>query len=143
MNEMTIKALVVGTDPEFAELLVSLADQTRHEIETVQNTIQAVKLLRREDNYSEAIRPNIIMIDWLVAGHEARDMLRTIKADPGLKSIPVVFLASSEDVGDIAEAYDLHACCYVSKPQDLSQLKTVVTALADFWLRVVRLPSEY
>ena len=43
---------------------------------------------------------------------------------------------------DIFKSYKLHANCYITKPVDLEQFVQVVKSIDDFWLTVVRLPSE-
>jgi DNA-binding NarL/FixJ family response regulator len=51
-------------------------------------------------------------------------------------------LTTSAAEADIFKSYKLHANCYITKPVDLEQFVTVVKSIDDFWLTVVRLPSE-
>jgi response regulator RpfG family c-di-GMP phosphodiesterase len=69
-------------------------------------------------------------------------VLAEIKEDPKLKSIPVVVLTTSKAEEDIIKSYNLHANCYITKPVDLEQFITVVKSIEDFWLTIVKLPSE-
>jgi two-component system, chemotaxis family, response regulator Rcp1 len=43
---------------------------------------------------------------------------------------------------DILKAYDLHANCYISKPLEIDQFLTVVKAIEDFWLTIVKIPPR-
>ncbi|HSN27374.1 MAG TPA: response regulator, partial [Kofleriaceae bacterium] len=70
------------------------------------------------------------------------EVLAEIKNDPELKLIPVVVLTTSSAEADILKSYKLHANCYITKPVDLEQFVSVVKSIDDFWLTVVRLPSE-
>ena len=69
-------------------------------------------------------------------------MLAEIKADPDLKTIPVVVLTTSRAEQDILRSYELHANCYITKPVDLEQFITVVKSIEDFWLTIVTLPNK-
>ncbi len=70
-------------------------------------------------------------------------MLIDIKNDDKLKNIPVVVLTTSQAEEDIANVYNLHANCYVSKPVELNEFINVVKSIEDFWLSIVKLPSKY
>ena len=73
---------------------------------------------------------------------ETGGFLAEIKAEDGLKRIPVVVLTTAKADEDVLASYDLHANCYINKPVDLEQFMRVVKSIEDFWLTVVRLPSE-
>lgn len=103
---------------------------------------EAMAFLRREGNYPDAPRPDLILLDLNLPKKDGREVLAEIKKDPELKRIPVVILTTSEDEKDIFKAYDLHVNAYVKKPVDLNQFMKVVEAVEDFWLTVVRLPSK-
>jgi DNA-binding NarL/FixJ family response regulator len=53
-----------------------------------------------------------------------------------------VILTTSEAEEDIIRAYDLHANCYIAKPIDLDQFIQVIKSIEQFWLTIVKLPSE-
>jgi len=69
-----------------------------------------------------------------------QEVLREIKKDSELRSIPVVILTTSKAEQDILETYDLHANCYITKPVDLEQFIRVISMIEDFWFTIVRLP---
>ena len=103
---------------------------------------QAIAILRREGQYADAPRPDLILLDLNLPRKDGREVLAEIKADPQLRRIPVVVLTTSKADEDILKAYDLNANCYVTKPVDLDQFMTVVRSVREFWLTVVKLPSE-
>lgn len=86
--------------------------------------------------------PDLILLDLNLPRKDGREVLREIKADPHLKSIPVVVLTTSDAEQDIAQAYALHANCYITKPVDLEQFIQVIRAIDDFWLTLVKLPRK-
>ena len=73
---------------------------------------------------------------------DGREVLREIKEDVHLKSIPVVILTTSEAEEDIIKTYESHANCYITKPVDLEQFINVVKSIENFWLTIVQLPAH-
>ena len=108
---------------------------------TVSDGIEALAYLRREGEYHEAARPDLILLDLNMPRMDGREVLERIKQDPDLKRIPVVILTTSQAEEDILKSYNLHANCYISKPVDLDQFIAVVKSIEDFWLTIVRLPN--
>ena len=79
--------------------------------------------LLREGRYSDAPRPDLILLDLNLPKKDGREVLRDLKSDEDLKSIPVVILTTSQDEEDILRAYGLNANCYICKPIDLDQFR--------------------
>ncbi len=103
---------------------------------------EALHYLRRQDKFSNAVRPDLILLDLNLPKKDGREVLTEIKSDPNLRSIPVVVLTTSNAELDVVRAYDLHANCYVTKPVDLDQFLRVVREIESFWLTLVVLPSR-
>jgi CheY-like chemotaxis protein len=103
--------------------------------------IEATSFLWRHGKHANAPRPDLILLDLNLPKKGGREVLQEIKQDPGLKSIPVVILTTSEAEEDILRSYQLHANCYITKPVDLNQFLKVVKTIDNFWLAIVKLPS--
>lgn len=112
-----------------------------HRLSVVRDGAEAMKFLRRQDKYSDAPEPDIILLDLNMPKKDGRQVLREIKTDDRLSHIPVVILTTSQAEQDILRSYQLHANSYITKPVDLAQFFRVVQALEDFWFSVVRLPN--
>ena len=108
----------------------------------VQDGVEAMAFLRREGAYSEAPRPDVILLDLNLPKKDGREVLADVKADEELRRIPVVILTVSSAEEDIVKTYNLHANCYIRKPIDLDQFIEVVKAIKDFWLSIVILPTH-
>lgn len=80
--------------------------------------------------------PKLILLDVKMAGLSGFDVLERLKGDPRLRSIPVVMLTSSADVGDVQRSYELGSNSYVQKPVGANALYDRVGALPDYWLGV-------
>lgn len=111
-------------------------------LHVVVDGVQAMAFLRREDPYGEATRPDVVLLDLNLPKKDGREVLGEIKADPNLMRIPVVVLTTSEAEKDVLQAYDLHANSYIIKPVDFDQFIKVMESVEDFWLTIVKLPSE-
>jgi two-component system, chemotaxis family, response regulator Rcp1 len=103
---------------------------------------EAMEFLRREGQYADAPRPDLILLDLNLPRKDGREVLADVKNDDNLKQIPVVILTVSQEETDILKTYALHANCYISKPLDLEQFARVVRSIEDFWLTIVRLPPN-
>ena len=86
------------------------------------------------------LRPDIILLDWNLPGMDGKDVLRRIKSDLELRTIPVVVLTTSRAHEDIARAYELQANCFISKPVDVLQFFRVINDVENFWTTTATLP---
>jgi CheY-like chemotaxis protein len=80
---------------------------------------QAIDYVRRRGQFSEARRPDLIVLDLNLPKSEGSDVLRCIREQPDLTSIPVVVLTSSDSPKDRQAVEQLGANGYITKPSDL------------------------
>ena len=104
--------------------------------------VEAMQFLRKEGAFSDAPRPDVVLLDLNLPRKDGREVLAEIKTDPDLKHIPVVVLTTSEAEQDIVKSYALHANCYVTKPVDLQRFIEIVRQIETFWLQIVKLPQS-
>ena len=103
--------------------------------------IEAISFLHQAGKYANAPRPDLILLDLRLPKKSGFEVLREIKQDPVLATIPVVIHSSSEEMEDIQKAYSLNANCYIAKPDTLDEFSWTMQILADFWMTAVRLPE--
>ena len=137
--------LLVEDSPDDVELTKESLKEGRllHNLSVVGNGEDAMAFLRRQGEYIDAPRPDIILLDLNLPRKNGREVLAEIKADEHLKLIPVVVLTTSDAEQDVLKSYQLHANSYITKPVGLDQFITVINSLEDFWLSVVRLPERH
>ena len=137
-----IEILLVEDNPGDARLAIEAFKDaaTRNNMSVVGNGEVALAFLHRHDPYQSAPRPDLILLDLNLPRKSGRELLVDIKSDPGLRRIPVVVLTTSRAEEDVAQAYDLNANCFITKPVDLDEFLDVVQAIEAFWLSVARLP---
>ncbi|MBW1613310.1 MAG: response regulator [Deltaproteobacteria bacterium] len=113
-----------------------------NKLHVVEDGMEALDFLKREGKYTDAPRPELILLDLNLPRKYGRSVLAEIKADRDLKRIPVVILTTSRPEEDILRSYDLNANCYITKPVDLIQFIDVVKFIEEFWLTIVKFPTE-
>ena len=137
-----VEILLVEDNPGDARLTQEALREgkIRNNLSHVKDGAEALSFLRREKGFEAAPTPDIVLLDLNLPKKDGRQVLSEMKQDDGLKSIPVVVLTTSEAEQDILRSYELHANCYISKPVDLEKFISIVRAIEDFWLAVVKLP---
>ncbi len=143
MNTQPIEILLVEDNPGDVRLTEEALKEGKviNRLSVVGDGVEAMAYLRKEGGYAEAVTPDLILLDLNLPRKDGREVLRDVKSDPALRKIPIVVLTTSKDERDILKSYDLHANCYITKPVDFEQFITVVRAIEDFWLTVVKLPN--
>jgi CheY-like chemotaxis protein len=112
-------------------------------LSVVEDGVEALRFLRRDDPYVDVPRPDVILLDLNLPRMDGRELLSHIKNDIQLLTIPVVVLTTSRAHEDIERSYNLHANCYITKPVDLRKFLDVVQLIESFWLTIVTLPTRY
>jgi CheY-like chemotaxis protein len=139
---LPIDILLVEDDP--GDVLMTREAFEHHKIRNnlhvVSDGVEALQFVRREEPYTDAPRPGLILLDLNLPKKDGREVLAELKAAPELRSIPVVVLTTSEAEEDILRSYDLYANAYVTKPVDFDRFVEVVRQIDDFFVTVVKLP---
>jgi two-component system, chemotaxis family, response regulator Rcp1 len=139
-----IEILLVEDNPGDADLAREALESSkiRNNLHVVGDGQEAMDLLHQSGKYSAAPRPDLILLDLNLPRKDGREVLAEIKMDEDLKRTPVVILTISTAEEDILKSYNLHANCFITKPIDLHQFLHVVKSIEDFWLTIVKLPSN-
>lgn len=139
----SIDILLVEDNPGDADLAREALEDSKinNRLHVVDDGEKAIAFLRREGQYLDMPRPELILLDLNLPRKDGREVLAEIKSDLNLKSIPVVILTTSRAEEDVIKSYNLHANCYITKPIDLNQFLHVVRSIEEFWLSIVVLPS--
>ncbi len=139
-----IEILLVEDNPGDVRLTMEGLNEgkVRNNLHVAKDGVEALAFLRHEAQHSDAVRPDLILLDLNLPRKDGREVLSEIKADPTLKTIPVVVLTTSRAEQDVLQSYQLQANCYITKPVDLEQFITVVKSIEDFWLTIVTLPTS-
>jgi two-component system, response regulator len=92
--------------------------------------------MRRQEN------PAVVLLDIKMPRMDGIEVLRAIRSDPALKTLPVVMLTSSREEPDLKKCYELGANAYVVKPVDFKDFIDAIKQVGVFWAVVNELPQE-
>lgn len=139
MNGEPIVILFVEDDPAHAEIVrrnfekFRLANRLIH----VTDGQAALDYLNHQGEYSDPAsspRPGAVLLDLRLPKVDGLEVLKSVKSDPKLMSIPVVILTTSKVEIDKVKAYALHANSYLVKPVDFTQFTELMETFGYYWL---------
>lgn len=134
-----ILVMLVEDNVDHAELVIRtleehrIANRVRHFLDGQ----SALDYLFQRGEYTDPadnVRPHVILLDLRLPRVDGIDVLKTIKEDEHLKTIPVVVLTTSEAEKDVAKAYYNHANSYLVKPVGFDEFKRLMDDLGFYWL---------
>ena len=139
-----IEVLLVEDDPGDVLMTREAFEiyKVTNRLSVVSDGVQAMQYLRKQEPFTEAATPDLILLDLNLPRMDGREVLAEVKNDPDLLTIPVVVLTTSEAEEDVLRSYSLHANAYVTKPVDFHRFTDVVRQIDDFFVSVVRVPSH-
>ncbi len=113
-----------------------------HRLSVAEDGDEAIRFLRGEGKYAGAPKPDLILLDLNLPKKDGRELLGEIKEDARFRHIPVIVLTTSDAEQDVWRAYKLHANCYLTKPIQMDEFLQKIRSVEDFWLSIVRLPTN-
>lgn len=139
-----VQVLLVEDSPSDAAMTMEAMHEGRivNQVHVATDGEMAMAFLRRQGPYADAVRPDLILLDLNLPRMDGREVLREVKADLLLKTIPVIVLTTSAAEADILKSYELHANAYVTKPVAFEAFLAAVRGIEDFWLALVHLPPQ-
>ena len=151
MKNKPVKILLVEDNSADIRWIVEVFKEYHisNEIHAVKDGAEAIDFLYKKGEYKDVPYPDIVILDLylpIISGHE---VLKKIKNDNNLRSIPVVILTASNSPEDARIAYKNHVDCYISKPAGLKELMKIIQRTGKFWLTVpiipgcIEMPSQY
>ncbi len=115
-----------------------------NELHIVEDGQELIDYLTLANGYTEenAPRPGLILLDLTLPRKNGHEALDEIKADPKLRTIPVVIMAASKEAEQKCRAAGLDAAGYIAKPISYQGLVEVVKSLAGYWIELVAVPGK-
>lgn len=140
----SIDILLAEDSPGDADLAKEALEESKlkNNLYIVVDGQEALDFLFKKGKYTNVPRPDLILLDLNMPRVDGREVLKIVKEDEVLRSIPIVILTTSRADEDILKSYNLHANCYISKPLDLDKFIEVVNSIENFWISIVTLPKK-
>jgi CheY-like chemotaxis protein len=144
---MPITILMADDDPDDRLLTADALKEGRliNDIRFVENGEELLAYLRKQGKFAapaDAPRPGLILLDLNMPRMDGRTVLKEIKQDPDLRTIPVVVLTTSKDDEDVYRSYDLGVNSYIVKPVTFEALVDILQTLEKYWFEIVELPPQ-
>ncbi len=141
----TLVILMADDDADDRLLAQDAMHESRvlNELYFVEDGVQLLRYLRGDGEFAERATypmPGLILLDLNMPKMDGREALAEIKADPGLRRIPVVILTTSKAEEDMVKGYDLGAASYITKPVTFDALVELMRTLGKYWVEFVELP---
>jgi len=115
--------------------------RVKTEISVTKNGQEALDFLFQKGAFTDAKRPDLILLDINIPLFNGLEVLQQIKSDPNLKKIPVIMLTTSSNQRDIDKAYENHCNSYVKKPLEISEFLSTILKIEEFWLEITTLTN--
>ncbi|MGD9488563.1 MAG: response regulator [Calditrichaceae bacterium] len=139
------KILLVEDDKNDLELTLSALDENHlsNEIDIVRDGEEALDYLYRRGRFKDRDKENpaVILLDLKLPKVNGMEVLKQVKGDPDLKSIPIVMLTSSREEKDLVSSYNLGVNAFVVKPVEFERFVDAVKQLGLFWAVLNEAPS--
>lgn len=136
MNELKC-ILLADDDHEDVELTLAALEEYNltNSVVTVRDGAEALDYLKRRGAYAArpAGNPIVVLLDLKMPKVNGIEVIREVKADPALKTIPIVVLTSSREARDLEECYRLGVNAFVVKPVQFNEFADAVKELCLFW----------
>ena len=142
-----VDILLVEDNPTDRELALRALrkHQLADSIQVVQDGAEALDFLFATGVYAnrrKANRPRVVLLDLKLPKVDGLEVLQRLRADPLLRTIPVVMLTSSREERDLVESYRLGANSFVVKPVDFDQFTDTVQRVGGYWLQLNQSPND-
>lgn len=145
MSYQSVEVLLVEDSDADAEMTLRTLRRRgiANHIERVRDGVEALQFLRRQDTYAtrgEGL-PRLVLLDLKMPRLDGLQVLREMKSDAMLRTIPVVMMTSSREEGDLLESYQLGVNSYVVKPVDFGQFAETVAQVGMYWMIANEAPA--
>lgn len=131
LEENSLEVLLAENDSDCADLTMTAAQTAKVDfnINWVVDGVEAMDYLRKRAKYTNAVRPDLILLDLEMPRKNGREVLSEIRADGDFKIIPVVILSTTEDYQELKATYGLSNDCCHTKPALFTDYIAVMRAI--------------
>lgn len=146
MSSAKIKRILLAEDdPRDVELTLEALSENNiaNVIDVVNDGAAVLDYLYNRGEYADRKNgsPSVVLLDLKMPRLSGIDVLKTIKSDPTLKTIPIIVLTSSREESDLKKCYELGVNAYVVKPVEFSDFINAVKTLGAFWAILNEVPQ--
>ena len=139
--------LLVEDNPDHILLIheALTANNILNEVRVAKDGEEALDYLFRRGQYADpqmSPRPTLIILDIKLPKIDGQEVLKAIKADPGLRQIPVIILTTTTQEEEIVKSYKNGANSYITKPIDPQEFFDKIKNLKVYWMITNSMPGN-
>jgi len=115
-------------------------------LHVVWNGQEAIAYLKGDGKYSnreEYPLPDLFLLDLKMPRVNGFEVLQWLRSQPGLATLRVLVLTSSDAIRDVNEAYKLGANSFLVKPIDFQDFAQLSRLISEFWLKASKAPETF
>jgi len=142
MSDSDFVVLLVEDEPADVHLTKMAFRESKVlvDVHDVGDGVEALEFLERKGPYTNAPRPDLILLDLNMPRLDGKGFLERFKKLEAFRNIPVVILTTSDAETDVIASYDLGAKGFIVKPVDIEQFIAAIQTLENYWLTLVKRP---
>jgi two-component system response regulator len=140
-----VEILLAEDEPSDADLCMRALRRKKvaNHVVWVKDGAEALDFLFARGHYASrahADRPRLLLLDIKMPKVNGFEVLRQLRADKRLATMPVVIMTSSDEERDIVQGYHLGVNSYVPKPVDFKSLQQAVEEVGMYWMLLNKAP---
>ncbi len=117
--------------------------RVENDLTIIKSGYQAMSVLENKQKCIEKNFPKLIILDINIPAPDGFEILKAVKSDKIIKSVPVIVFTSSHREEDVRKCYRLGANSYVIKPALFRHFAEKITEIIKYWLYVNVSPPIY
>lgn len=145
MTYQSVEVLLVEDSDADAEMTMRTLRKRgiANRLDRVRDGVEALEYLRREGAHAGRAQgmPRLVLLDLKMPRMDGLEALRQMKADPALRTVPVVMMTSSREEGDLIASYELGVNSYVVKPVDFAEFAETIGQVGMYWMIANQAPG--
>ena len=132
--------LIEDNEADVALTTAGFRDALVDQVHVARDGEEAMALLQSGEH---AFRPDLVILDLGLPKGDGFEVLEAMKADPRLKSIPVIVMSGSYRSEDQRRAYRLQPVGYIVKPVEKDKYFAAIRSIKELWLHTIApVPKE-
>lgn len=136
MNDLR-RILLAEDDPRDVELTLAALSENNlaNDVEVARDGEEALDYLYRRGRFASRPegQPVVVLLDLKMPKVDGIEVIRQLKSDEKMRSLPVVVLTSSRESRDLEECYRLGVNAFVVKPVHFGAFVEAVKEVGAFW----------
>lgn len=141
------RILLIEDSPTDQEITRRLMCKKQREVELTiaedgEEALQMLGFPSEEDTEAEPVLPDLILLDLNMPGIDGFEILKRIRSEDRLATLPVVVLTSSNRENEVMRAYQSGCNSYIRKPFSVEEFEAVLESIQHYWFQISLLPSK-